>query len=646
MAQSPGPQAVVHGPERIEYIDAQLNDYVYTQPQQARALLSEQGKLMVHYASEIPRLEARTAKDYHLNHYLQRSNLESQEYRHAAAEPPLLAALAIVEERGDIADKLEVYLAYTGHLSNLGHTEQALDYLDRCYRLLEAYPSDRLRSRAACRQGYLYLLFFSYPKATEKFLEAGALLEGGTFDLTLKDHYFYSITQSGIGTVYQNSGESEQAIAAFRRAIERCEAHDLRARLPWHQLNLGKELIAAEQYHAALSYFGAVVDSQANGATTALAAAYANVADCYHHLGRPQEAASYLDRAEELYRSEAQPDHVELASIGFMRAARLMEARDWRGSIAQLQQTLPIAGVKDTTSDPRLLSMVADAYLYLSVCYANIDDYRSAYAHHCTYDDYNLRFHNQIDLMRQQQFTAQFRAEKREQENKQLKLRASQLKNKALRAQMNPHFLYNALNSIQSFISTNDASTASKHLAKFAMLMRQSLEYSNREYISLEEERQFLTDYLEINRHLRFEGQLTYSIIVHEELEEDIIGVPTMILQPYVENAIEHGLRGQPAGHIKVTFAPDGDDELLATVTDNGIGRARVAQMQARDPGRAGHQSRGTQITESRLQLLGTTDGDTPRVTIKDLYDSAGRAAGTRVTMRIPVGDVPPRQFS
>lgn len=628
----------------IEELDGLLYDYVYTRPQQARALLARQHELLLRYGGELPSLEARYGKDYRLNYHLNLASLESQEYHHEAARTPFATALEIAEQRGDMADKLTTYLAYTGHLSNLGLTEQASDYLDRCYRLLEAYPSDRHRARAACRQGYLYLLFFSYPKATQKFLEAETLLDGGSFELTPQDHYFYSITQSGIGSVYQNSGESELAVAAFRRAIDRCETIGLRARLPWHQLNLGKELIAAEDYRNALTYFEAVVASRANGSTTALAAAYANLGDCYYHLDEPMRASDYLDRAEQLYRAEPTPDAVELASIGFMRAARLMETRDWPATVDQLQRTLPIARVDDRTSDPRLLSMVADAYLCLSICYANTDDYRAAYDHHCTYDHYNRRFHNQIDLLRQQQFAAQFHAEKREQENKQLKLRASQLKLRALRAQMNPHFLYNALNSIQSFISTNDAATASKHLAKFAMLMRQSLEYANREYISLEEERQFLTDYLEINRHLRFEGQLTYRIELSSELEEDVIGVPTMILQPYVENAIEHGLRGRPEGHVDVRFEAAGEDTLLATVTDNGIGRQQVREIQSRDASRVNHQSRGTEITESRLQLLSDDRQATERVTIEDLYHPDGRAAGTRVRVRIPISDVPPRQ--
>ncbi len=629
---------------RIEIIRDLLHECVYTDPVRARQLLTELDEHLVAIGSTVSVLEDRTGYDYAFDHARYLASLESQEYRHEAAAAPFATALAIAESRGDIADKLEIYLDYIGHLANLGQTEAASDYLDTCYRLLESYPSDQLQARAASRHGYLYLLYFGYPKATRKFMEAETLLEGNTFTLTPKDHYFYALTQAGLGAVYQGSGEREGAIAAFRKAITCCETIGLRARLPWHQLNLGKELLASGSYEQALTYFRAVVDSNANGSTQALAATYANMGYCYHYLEQAEQAGHYLARAEALYRSERDPDQVQLAIVGSMRATLLMDSNQWAEAIDQLQYILEVVPVDDTTSDPQLLSLTADAYLYLSVAYEETDDYRAAYTHHRTYDHYNQRYHTQIDLMRQQQFAAQFRAEQREQENRQLKLRASQLQLRALRAQMNPHFLYNALNSIQSFISDNEAATASKYLAKFAMLMRRSLEYSNYEAISLEEERQFLTDYLEINRHLRFEGQLTYEITLSPDLEEDIIGVPTMILQPYVENAIEHGLRGQARGHIAVTFATtDDDDHLLATVTDDGIGRVRVREMQALDPGRQ-HQSRGTEITESRLRLLSDTQQEEEWVTITDLYDPAGVAAGTRVEVRIPISDVPPRQ--
>ncbi len=629
-------------PVHIDRIDVLLLHYVYTRPQRARDLLTLQARLLREAGESLARLENQTGRDYWFNYHLNLGKLESQQYRNEAAAAPFEAALAIAEERGDIADKLEIYLAYTGHLSNTGQTELASDYLDRCQRLLDSYPSERLRAHLACRHGYLYLLFFSYPKATMKFLEAETLLGSGSFALTPQDHYFYSLTQSGIGAVYQNSGERTLAVEAFMRAIQRCEEIGLSARLPWHQLNLGKELIAREDYREAAAYFHDVIDSGANGSTRALAAAYANKGFCAHHLGESEQAIALFDRAEALYRGERTPDLVELASIGFMRATLLMDGKEWEAAIGQLGTTLPTAEINEASNDPRLLSMIADAYLYLSVCHANTGQYEAAYHHHCTYDTYNDRFRTQIDLLRQQEFTAQFRAEQREQENRQLKLKTSQLKLRALRAQMNPHFLYNALNSIQSFISTSDAATASKHLAKFANLMRQSLEFTNREYISLEEERKFLTDYLEINRHLRFDGQLTYEIVLAPELEEDIIAVPTMILQPYVENSIEHGFRGQPEGHIAVCFLPDGDEHLIATVTDNGIGRERVREIQSRDETRLHHQSRGTEITESRLQLL--SDQQTEWVTIADLYHPNGQAAGTQVRVRIPVSDVLPRR--
>lgn len=625
----------------VENIDCLLLGYIYTRPSEARKLLVMQQCNLKQFHESVGGLEQQTGKDYDFNYHLNLAKLESQEYRHAAAGPSFREALAAVDARGDLADRLNCYLAYTGHLSNLGEIEEANVYLDRCYRLLEALPDARLRAHAACRHGFLHLLTFSYPKATRKFLEAETLLDRGTFTLNEEDHYFYSLTQSGIGTVCQHSGESKQAIEAFSRAIDRCELIGLRARLPWHRLNLGKELLAVGAYTEARDNFESVVAIRANGSNQALAAAYANLSDCHYHLGEDKMAEEHLTRAEEIYRSQIPADPIELAGIGFSRAARLMNAENWPQAVLQLQGSLATTAITDATSDPRLLSMVADAYHYLAMAQAELGDYQAAYNHHLTYDKYNQRYQDQIDLLRQRRSAAQFRAEAREREHERLKLKASQLKLQALQAQMNPHFLFNALNSIQSFISDNHAAKATKYLAKFAVLMRRSLEYSNRRTISLEEERQFLADYLDINRHLRFEGQLTYSVDLDPQLEEDIIAVPTMILQPYVENAVEHGLRGLVKGHVAVTFSPLSDRYLLATVTDNGIGRVRVAEMQSNDLNREGHQSRGTEITEARLLLL-SEDGQTDLVVIEDLYDPTGLATGTRVKVKIPISDVRP----
>jgi sensor histidine kinase YesM len=238
---------------------------------------------------------------------------------------------------------------------------------------------------------------------------------------------------------------------------------------------------------------------------------------------------------------------------------------------------------------------------------------------------------------------AKYEAEKKRQETELLELKATRLQLKALRAQMNPHFMYNALNSIQNYITSHDVDSATKYLAKFAQLMRRSLEYSDLEVISLEDEIEFLEQYLVINEKLRFENKLSYEIIIDEEIEEDILCVPTMIIQPYVENAIEHGLRTRENGLIKVFFFLFDEQTILCRVEDNGIGRDRALKLQMNDPRHQNHRSRGTSITENRLRILHTGNAEKEEVFVHthDLKDpETGAALGTRVEIKIPILEI------
>ena len=617
--------------ERVRWLTALTAHYVYTEPAQARRLLDEQAAL---YATGHP-------TDTQFHYYRHLGNLENQLYHDEAALPAYERALALVDEHGDIAEKIEVYLDFVGTLVNLDQLERARALYDRSLRLLESYTSGRLQSRALCRQGFFHLHDHSYAKAIPVFMEALGLLDGQAFELNTKDHYVYTLVNSGLGTLWTRPDSEDKAADAFRNAIDRCEARGLMARLPWHQLHLGKVLLGVGDYEGAINYFTAIIDTAGNGSRGALAAAYVNLAMGYSATARPSNLiAPLLDASERLYRGMDQEYPKELFSIELERAALCLAEDDFAGAIQQLQDTLEDLEQRPDGLTAELGGIAAEICTQLASCYAGIEEFELAYYMQRRADEYLDQYVELQDVKRQERFEAQFKAEAREKERESLQLRASQLQLRALRAQMNPHFLYNALNSIQSFITTNEASTASKYLAKFAMLMRRSLEYTNREYITLEDEIQFLQDYLDINCHLRFAGKLSYDVRVLGDLEEDILGVPTMILQPYVENAIEHGLRTRPQGHISVHFAPiAGDDEnIIATVTDDGIGRARVLEMQADDPTRPYHQSRGTSITRSRLELL--TNDPENRVLIDDLFHPDATAAGTRVTVRIPVTDV------
>ncbi|KAA3625493.1 MAG: hypothetical protein DWQ02_21705 [Bacteroidetes bacterium] len=289
-------------------------------------------------------------------------------------------------------------------------------------------------------------------------------------------------------------------------------------------------------------------------------------------------------------------------------------------------------------SDFRQLSTVSKD---IAAFYAEEGNYKEAYEFQLAHEQYLEKYNEQVDKGRQKELEAKYDAAEKRQETELLKLEAKRLRLKALRAQMNPHFMYNALNSIQSFITSKDPNAAAKYLAKFAKLMRQSLDYSEVEVISLEKEIEFLETYLYINQKLRFDNKLHYEIKLDDDLEEDILSIPAMIVQPYIENAIEHGLRSKKTGKVIVNFSLFDEDIILCTVEDDGIGRKKVRELQSQDVRYQSHRSRGTSITEKRLQILMQSKGIDVHVNTIDLTDpKSGKATGTRVEIKIPIVDV------
>lgn len=621
--------------ERIIYQERLVRVCMYVTPLRAHSVLTEMRKLHEGEADALP-----------FFYYLHRANLASLEYDDDLALSLLEKAVVTVDQYGDITEKIEVYLDYVGVLINHGRQELARDYFDKAEKMLESYPHKTLRARALVREGFLYVHSFSYPKATPKFLEADRIFSKLKENLSLKDHYFYTLLHSGLGTLQMRPGNLDKAAASFRKAISRCEAKGLLSRLAWHQLKLANTLAAMQEFDGAIENFNAIIESNAHGSQQALAGAHLNLGMClYTRDGQADKVTPLLDQAERLFLASPNPERQQLVSIEITRAQLVFDRGDYEGTIDMLTVVFSELNPDANFENLPIMGHTAEICQMLAECYALAKDFETAYNYRLLYDFYLVKYNSLEDARQQEEFAARFETAAWEKERESLQLRASQLQLRALRAQMNPHFLFNAMNSIQSFITTNEASTASRYLAKFAMLMRRSLEYSNLEYISLEDEVQFLTDYLEINCQLRFGGNLKYVIELSPDLEEDFIGVPTMILQPYVENAIEHGLRSRQSGNVRVLFVPDEDDDnsIIATVTDDGIGREQVAIMHAADATRDHHQSRGTSITQSRLELL--SDSKEQRVLIEDLYHEDGKAAGTRVTVRIPVVDVVPRRL-
>ena len=205
----------------------------------------------------------------------------------------------------------------------------------------------------------------------------------------------------------------------------------------------------------------------------------------------------------------------------------------------------------------------------------------------------------------------------------------------ALRAQMNPHFIFNCLNSIESFIIKNDTYRASTYLNDFARLIRLILQNSRTQLISLEDEMEALGLYLEME-NLRFTNKFEYEISIRPEVDLSSIEIPPMLIQPYVENAIWHGLMHKSTpGKLLIELSRE-NGSLKCIIEDDGVGRQRSQEMNAQKRVLK-KKSVGMAITSDRISMLSKLYNTTTNVHIEDLVDSQGDPAGTRVELTINI---------
>ncbi|MES2760700.1 MAG: histidine kinase [Bacteroidota bacterium] len=229
--------------------------------------------------------------------------------------------------------------------------------------------------------------------------------------------------------------------------------------------------------------------------------------------------------------------------------------------------------------------------------------------------------------------------QKQEAEKTQLNKRISESELKALRAQMNPHFMFNAINSIQNFVLKNDSKSAQKYLTKFARLIRSVLENSKHELVWLNREVEALELYIELEA-LRASFSFDYEVIIDDSLNAENIFIPPMIIQPFIENAILHGIipLTQRRGKLTVKFVKS-HTVLKCIIVDNGIGRAKAEEIKAKK--QLSHQSMGMNVTQDRINILNKQNNSLlTEVVITDMLEN-GTAMGTIVEITINIKETP-----
>jgi LytS/YehU family sensor histidine kinase len=217
-----------------------------------------------------------------------------------------------------------------------------------------------------------------------------------------------------------------------------------------------------------------------------------------------------------------------------------------------------------------------------------------------------------------------------------LQKEVAEYEQKALHLQMNPHFVFNCLGAISSFIVQNGTDSALKYLSKFSKLMRLTLEYSKGSLIPIDKEIESLQNYLELEQ-LRFNNKFKFNIAASPKVEFNM-GLPPLLIQPFVENAILHGLFPKEGdGNIDVAFDVN-NGQLICTITDDGIGLAESKLLKENSV--TAHKSMAMEITRKRLEIMESKTSKAAQIDIEEL-DNINNKTGTRVTLRLPIQYIP-----
>ena len=611
------------GHKLLEELYVKVEKLAFTDVNQTEQLLTEMRQLLVEFPNP----------DIQFRYESVKGIIENQKYNFSRSIASFKRALKILEFNGDIQQRISTLIDLSATYGNTEDFELADETLEEARKLLKAFPNKMFGARLLCLKAYHNLHFRNFGESLELFLEAENILTEDFDTREFKDYYYLSLIYNGLGLLYSGSDEPEKAVRAYHAGVTLCETVGMKTRMSWHYLSLGNAYMTIDDLEHAQEFFEKSISVKDDSSMLSRALAYGNIGNIALQQKKLKKALSLFDKAEFIYQSDFSTDSGNFARLNYWRGLLYNELEKNNKALSHFQKSYRQA---TKVQDYSQLMLITDA---LVKHYASKSDYENAYNHQLLYEKFHQNRLEEVRDRRMLELDAKYESAKRQRESDRLKLEATKLQLKALRAQMNPHFMHNALNAIQNYITSGDAKNAASYLARFAILMRKSLDFSDLEYITLEEEIDFLNEYLKLNQSLRFENKMNFEITVHDDVEEDIVGVPTMIIQPYVENAIEHGIRRIQDGNIKVNFLMKNENTLLCTIEDDGIGRAAVKKIQDEDPNFKNHRSRGTIITEDRLRVLYDVPENENFVQIVDLIDSSGKGCGTRVEIQIPVID-------
>lgn len=550
---------------------------------------------------------------------------------------------------------------------NWSQYDTAINFYQQAYPIFEAKKDYLNVAKVLNGMGICYMYSSNYTKALETYIQALHYYEIDEQTHTLG----YANVLSNIGLIYGRMEYKLQfSLEYYERALRIYEQNDYKlgiantlSNMANVYDNLNEPLKAIDLQKQAYNIFEAI------GNKPGMASALTNIGIAYTSVPDYQQTIHYLQQTLPIYKEMGNINN--LGIVEYYMGEAFMEMPISQANLSKAEQHLNQAVIlgKETNN----MQTQADSYNLLSKLYSKKSDFKRA----LEYKELAIALKDSLNsqdlkdeitrLEVKYEYEKQANLDKAENEKKQALAQAeverhklirngsilggvvlisgillgfgmywrkrqaefnakvSDTELKALRAQMNPHFIFNSLNSINDFISKNDVESASNYLTKFAKIMRQTLENSMQNDIPLEEDLKMLELYLQVES-MRLNNKFTYAINIENSIDLENTLVPPLILQPFIENSIWHGLSNKASdGHIDISIKKE-DNMLVCTVDDNGVGRTLKPEVDS-----TGNKSLGIRITKSRIDILNKKKHANGSLKMID------KEQGVRVEVKLPL---------
>jgi len=579
-------------------------------------------------------------------------------------------ALSLSKKTNQVREKGKAYINLGNYSIISGDYGKALEYFRLAKERFEENNSPEHNKELARVYGSIGIVFSeqsNYAQALEYHLKALKLYE------SLGEKQTISRIYNNIGIVYKAQKENLKALEYYTKAQKLQDSlHDPTIGIT--MTNIGNIYLEQKDYPNALEYYKeAENEFRENPNPRGSGELYNNLGLYYQQTGKGPDAVDSWNKAIEVFNRIE--DKFGISDTYYFLGQFYLSKKDYRQAIGYTQKANSLA------KELSLLEMLAFSEKQLRDIYEASGNYQLALQHGKVYDEYKDSLVNYQNMRKAVQSEMDFEFEKKEtlhkaQQQKQkavftekskrykiqfifgalllvlclglaflyynryqlkknltLQKNLAEYEQKALHLQMNPHFVFNCLGSISSFIVQNGNDSAIKYLTKFSKLMRLTLEYSKESLIRVDKEMEGLQNYLELEQ-LRFNKVFDFSITKDTNIEDDM-ALPPLFIQPFVENAIIHGIIPKKEhGFLTIHFSTD-ENYLTCTITDNGIGIETSKKLKEKSV--SVHKSMALDIIEKRLKMIENSTSKPSKLKIEELKDEAGNALGTKVTLLLPI---------